>query len=135
MSLANASCNVCEMEKVGYVDTKDVKYYEKCHMFVPKSKNKAKQTAKQTESKLDLTLVSPYLIEGVAEVRSFGTKKYGDPDNWKKVAKHEWVKAMFRHFLKILKGEKYDQESGLSHWKHIGCNVNFILETEAMEND
>jgi hypothetical protein len=86
--------------------------------------------AKDTKGKLDLTLVSPYLIEEVARVREYGTNKYGDSENWRKVEKKEYVKAVWRHLLKIAMGQVFDEESGLKHWSHIACGVNFIIEME-----
>ena len=45
-----------------------------------------KAVAKHDEGKPRLALVSPYLIEAVGTVRTYGTEKYGDPDNWRFVA-------------------------------------------------
>lgn len=36
----------------------------------------------------------------------------------------------YRHWLAYLKGEKYDQESGLPHLWHLACNAAFLIEME-----
>ena len=43
------------------------------------------QSAKADKGKLELSLVNPELVKAVAEVRMYGTKKYGDSENWRKV--------------------------------------------------
>ena len=91
-------------------------------------------TGKDTKGKLDLTTVSPYTIEAIAKVREYGIKKYKERDNWKKVSKQDYIKAIYRHFLLLLKGEKLDNESGLPHTWHIACNINFIIDFEATKN-
>ena len=44
-----------------------------------------KQEAKADAGKPRLTLVPMQLIKDVAEVREYGTRKYGDPENWRQV--------------------------------------------------
>ena len=69
------------------------------------------------------------LIEGVMAVREVGTKKYGDPDNWRKVEPERYWQALLRHTLAIWKDPyAVDPESGLLHLEHICCNAAFLLE-------
>ena len=70
------------------------------------------------------------LIEAVTAVRMFGLQKYHDPDNWKQVEPERYRDALYRHWLAYLKGEKYDQESGLPHLWHLACNAAFLIEME-----
>lgn len=89
------------------------------------------QTAKADAGKLDLTLVPLQIIEDVAEVREYGNRKYGDPDNWKTVDIQRYRAALFRHLLAYLRDpEGVDEESGISHYKHMACNMAFICEME-----
>ena len=44
-----------------------------------------KQEAKADAGKPQLTLVPRQILFDIAEVRMFGTAKYGDPDNWEKL--------------------------------------------------
>lgn len=58
-----------------------------------------KQQAKADAGKPQLTLVPRAILPAIARVREYGTKKYGDPDNWKQVDKQRYRDAAFRHFL------------------------------------
>lgn len=90
--------------------------------------------AKDTSGKPRLALVSPYLIEAVGAVRTYGTDKYGDPDNWKLVDAASYKDAMMRHLCVYLKDPAgVDAESGLPHLWHLACNVNFLIEMESCE--
>lgn len=89
------------------------------------------QSAKADAGKLQLTLVPRQIIKDIAEVRMYGNKKYGDPDNWKTVDISRYRDAMFRHFLAYLDDPHgVDEESGIPHWKHVCCNAAFISEME-----
>ena len=88
-------------------------------------------TAKDDSEKPRLTLVPMRIMFDIAEVREYGTKKYGDPDNWKNVEAERYREAAFRHFLKYLDDpEGIDPESGITHRKHLECNLAFLAELE-----
>lgn len=85
------------------------------------------QTAKADAEKPRLSLVPPQIIWDIAEVREYGTRKYGDPDNWKRVELDRYVDALYRHFLRFMADpESKDEESGIEHYKHMACNAAFI---------
>lgn len=87
------------------------------------------QTAKADAGKLQISLVPTEGIRAVARVRMFGTEKYGDPDNWKKVEKQRYKDAMLRHMLEYMDNEDaIDEESGLPALEHLVCNAFFLLE-------
>lgn len=89
------------------------------------------QTAKRDEGKLELMYVPPEIIEDIAEVRMYGNKKYGDPDNWKTVEEERYWNALFRHLVACMRDpEAVDPESGIEHYKHIACNIAFICALE-----
>ena len=88
------------------------------------------QEPKADQGKPHPSWVPVALIEGVMAVREIGTKKYGDPDNWKQVEPERYRDAFYRHWLAYLKGEKYDQESGLPHLWHLACNAAFLIEMD-----
>lgn len=95
---------------------------------------KACNTAKDTIGKPRLALVSPYLIEAVGTVRTYGTEKYGDPDNWRLVDPADYRDAMVRHLVAYLKDPSgRDAESGLPHLWHLACNASFLIEMESCE--
>lgn len=86
---------------------------------------------KDTTDKPRLSLVPPGIIEAVGEVRTFGCKKYGAPDNWKTVEPELYVDALMRHLVRYLRDPKaVDEESGLSHLAHMACNLAFLIEME-----
>ena len=92
------------------------------------------QTAKADAGKLDLTLVPRQIIWDIAEVREYGNKKYGDPDNWKTVEIPRYRAAAFRHLLAYLEDPHgVDEESGLLHLAHLACNIAFLCELERDE--
>ena len=87
------------------------------------------QTAKADAGKLQLTLVPRNVIKAIAKVRMYGTEKYHDPENWKRVSKQRYKDAAFRHFLAYLDDpESIDEESGLPHLWHLACNIAFLCE-------
>lgn len=87
------------------------------------------QDAKADMGKPNLSLVPKQIIYEIEKVRSFGTKKYKDPDNWKKVELERYHQALLRHTMAVWNDiNARDRESGLLHLSHIACNVAFILE-------
>lgn len=89
------------------------------------------QTAKADAGKPKLSLVPSQIIYDIAEVREYGNRKYGDPDNWKTVEKERYRDAAYRHFLAYLKDPNgVDEESGIKHLKHLACNIAFLCEME-----
>ena len=90
-----------------------------------------KQEAKADAGKPQLTLVPRQILFDIAEIRAFGVKKYGDPDNWKQVDIQRYRDAAFRHFMAYLDDPQgNDEESGLSHLAHLACNIAFLCELE-----
>jgi hypothetical protein len=87
------------------------------------------ETAKYDAGKPTLSLVPKEIIYEIEKVRSFGVKKYKDPDNWKKVEVERYHQALLRHTLAVWNDIKArDKESGLLHLSHIATNIAFILE-------
>ena len=91
------------------------------------------QSAKADKGKLELSLVNPKLVKAVAEVRMYGTEKYGDSENWRKVEPKRYVDALYRHLLAYIEGNEVDEESGLSHLAHMACNISFLLDKEYLK--
>lgn len=93
------------------------------------------QSAKADAGKLPLTLVPREIIRAIAAIRQYGTEKYGDPENWRKVSKERYRDAAFRHFLSYLDDpDGVDKESGLPHLWHLACNIAFLCELEGYSN-
>lgn len=91
------------------------------------------QSAKADKGKLELSLVNPELVKAVAEVRMYGTEKYGDSENWRKVEPKRYVDALYRHLIAYIEGNEVDEESGLSHIAHMACNLSFLLDKEYLK--
>lgn len=93
-----------------------------------------KEEAKADSGKPKLSLVPRQIIFDIAKVREFGTKKYGDPENWRQVEVQRYRDAAFRHFMAYL-DDPYgvDEESGLSHLSHLACNIAFLCEMEHVD--
>lgn len=81
-----------------------------------------------------LCRVFPRALLGIGECIEFGTHKYPDPSNWKKVdgAFKRYQDSMMRHYLKFLAGEENDPETGLLHLMHMGWNALAVLELYLM---
>ena len=92
--------------------------------------DKPDQMAKSDAGKPRPTLVPVSLIEAVTAIRMYGNEKYHDPENWRQVEPQRYRDALYRHWLAYLKGEKYDQESGMPHLWHLACNAAFLIEME-----
>lgn len=78
--------------------------------------------------KTDYTFIEPKWLEGVADVLTFGAKKYSR-DNWKKCKLkdlHLYYAALYRHTEAMRMGEVVDPETGLKHAYHASCNLMFI---------
>ena len=88
-----------------------------------------KQVAKADADKPILSLVPKEIIFEIEKVRSFGVKKYKEPDNWKRVEIERYHEALLRHTMAVWNDiQARDTESGLLHLSHIACNVAFLLE-------
>lgn len=100
--------------------------------FINKTSNShSDREAKFDQGKPQLTLVPRQIIFDIAKVREYGCKKYGDPDNWKKVSPERYRDAAYRHFMAYL-DDPYgvDEESGLPHLAHLACNIAFLCEMQ-----
>ena len=83
--------------------------------------------AKLDAGKTRWDLVPLDMIEGVAEILTFGAQKYTE-GGWKEVrnAKERYYSAMMRHYKQMINGELIDTESGQPHWKHFLTNAIFL---------
>jgi len=86
--------------------------------------------------KPQLHLVPPSLIEAVGIIRTYGTKKYGDPEGWKRVEPERYTSALMRHLCEFLRDpHSCDAESGYPHLWHMACNIAFLIELYTPETD
>jgi hypothetical protein len=81
---------------------------------------------KRDKGKLMLSLIEPEFIQGTAMVLTLGAEKY-EIDNWKKCDDTKRYKdALLRHVYDYLNGDKFDDETGVSHLYHACCNLMFL---------
>ena len=87
------------------------------------------QEVKSDYGKPKCSLVPSEIVRCIARTREYGTKKYKDPENWKRVEKERYYDAMYRHLLAFMDNPvSCDEESKLPHLWHLACNVAFLCE-------
>jgi deoxycytidylate deaminase len=80
--------------------------------------------------KLRYGLIPPSATKSLAEVLTYGAKKY-KPNNWQRVDDtSRYVDALYRHLEAWRNGEKLDSESKLSHLAHALTNIAFLIHFE-----
>lgn len=81
-------------------------------------------------SKLRYDLVPPKAIAQLADILTYGAKKY-KPNNWRNVEDPDrYIAAMMRHIEAYRAGEINDPESGKPHLAHALTNIVFLIELE-----
>jgi hypothetical protein len=80
----------------------------------------------EEKPRTDLLPIDPMM--DIAEILTFGAKKYSDR-NWEKGIKWSRVYgALLRHMFAWWKGQDLDPETGKSHLAHAGCCIMFLLQ-------
>ena len=89
---------------------------------------------KDDKNKLRYDLITVESIKGMAEVLTYGAKKY-KPNSWQNledgINKH--YAATMRHIMKWRSGEENDEDTNLHHLKHAMTNLMFLIYHD-MEN-
>lgn len=99
-----------------------------------------KETAGATKhdgGKPDMDLILPEFEAGLANVLTFGSKKYGRLNYQKGLVKNRLFSAIMRHLNEYRSGQITDSESGLSHLYHIAASLMFLdfYDRKGMNND
>jgi len=78
---------------------------------------------KHDQEKTRFDLLESEWLKGVADVMTYGAKKYS-AWNWTKL-EDRWrvYNSLLRHLFAYWAGEKDDKESGFNHLFHVACNV------------
>ena len=85
---------------------------------------------KYDDGKTPLDLWSPDVLVEIAEVLSFGAKKY-EAYNWAQGLSYRRVfAALLRHLWAFWRGQNLDDETGRHHLAHAGCCLMFLLHYE-----
>ncbi len=85
---------------------------------------------KKDAGKPRMELIDPTAAEDLARVLTMGAAKY-TANGWRDGIDREdgderIMGALLRHAMAILRGEIFDEESGLPHAAHIQCNAMFL---------
>lgn len=87
-----------------------------------------KEFMKFDGDKLRYDLVPPSAVEAMADILTFGARKY-KPNNWKNCEDPErYLAALYRHLEAWRSGELNDPDSGKHHLAHALTNIAFMLE-------
>lgn len=86
---------------------------------------------KHDGEKADMSLLSGIAVHKIAQVMTFGKRKYS-ANNWRGgIAYSRLVGAALRHIFAWLGGESLDPETGYSHLAHASCCLMMLLEFES----
>jgi hypothetical protein len=81
---------------------------------------------KNDEGKLQYELISPYALEGLVSILTFGANKY-KPRNWEQgLVWGRVFAATMRHLWAWWRGEDTDTETGKSHLDHAQACIHFL---------
>lgn len=90
---------------------------------------------KDDSEKPDMSLLSPHALEKIAQVMTYGKRKYS-ANNWRGgIAYSRLIAAAMRHITAYQKGVDKDDETGLSHLAHASCCLMMLLEFEETRTD
>lgn len=95
-----------------------------------------KEGGTKADGSKNLVQLLPVLaLERIAQIFTFGAKKYSEW-NWSKGISYSRIYgALLRHLFAWYKGEKSDPESGQSHLYHAGCCIMMLIEMEELRPD
>ena len=87
-----------------------------------------KEFVKNDIDKPMVSLVEPTFILGIAEVLTYGAKKYAI-NNWKQATDDDIRRikdSLLRHILAYISGEPLDPETQFKHLHHAAANLMFL---------
>jgi hypothetical protein len=89
---------------------------------------------KADNGKLQIDLVPPHFVEGVAAAMHYGavTKGYGRGNYLKGAAWSRYIAAALRHLNSWRKGEENDPESGINHLYHAAACLVILTESQRL---
>lgn len=86
-----------------------------------------KEGDKHDQDKLRTDLLPVEAMEAVAEVLTYGAKRYSER-NWEKgISYSRCYGATLRHLFAWWRGETNDPETGFNHLAHAACEIFFLL--------
>lgn len=94
-----------------------------------------KPGTKYDSGKLRYDLIPISAEVALAEVLTYGAKKYAERDWEKGIAYSRVYAAARRHLAKWWEGVDLDSESKLAHLHHALCNIAFLIEFSKTHKD
>lgn len=88
-----------------------------------------KEGMKFDGEKPDWSLIDLSIIQGLAQVLTYGAVKYSR-HNYDRVEPHRYLAACLRHITAWQDGEIIDPESGEHHLSHAMTNLHILLRLE-----
>ena len=100
-----------------------------------RSNEESSQLGQETAARFDEgknrhDLLPPHPIDQIALVYTYGTIKYDDDNWWKGMKWKKVIGPLLRHAWKWIRGETYDDESGLHHLAHCAWQCMCLMEYE-----
>ena len=93
------------------------------------------QGTKFDEEKIRTDLLPVNALMRIANIFTFGAKKYG-AYNWEKgILNSRLYAACLRHLFAYWRGEQKDPESGMSHLHHAGCCIMMLIDNEDLRKE
>jgi hypothetical protein len=90
---------------------------------------------KYDDEKNKLQLIPFLALERIANIFTFGAKKYGEY-NWTGGITYSRIYgALLRHLFAWIRGENLDPETGMSHLHHCGACIMMLIEMEEFRKD
>ena len=113
--------------QAGYDEPMDVHFADHIEAFLDMVGRKADQ------DKPRMDLIPPHAEKLMADVLTFGAKKYS-PDNWRKVPDltNRYTATAMRHINDYRSGNSSDSETGIHHLAHAMCCLAFIIENDVL---
>lgn len=126
-------CGWCDKDRHDEIRVKQL--LEDAKRIPPEPVTAATGGVKHDQAKPQLELLSSIWLVGVAQVLTFGARKYA-AHNWRKgIALSRLLGACLRHVMAFLGGEDRDPETGLSHLYHASCCLMFASELHETRPD
>lgn len=82
---------------------------------------------KHDNGKIDWSLIPIEAMDEVLKVFQFGAEKYERWNYRKGFKQSRLIAAAFRHITAHMRGQDFDEESGMRHLAHAGCCILMLL--------
>lgn len=85
---------------------------------------------KNDTEKTRFDLLSPDFLFEMADIMTFGAKKYADRNYLLGISWSRYFSALMRHAWNWFRGNEVDEETGRSHLAHAGCCLMILYDMQ-----